>query len=115
MGNNTIMKFILCIVALAVMVSVEARPDTFPIKFEGGDNTPDFFTAKLKSVQGAIYDTLRAGQDLQTMENSLRKIVDSSAHFYRAESATEYAVDPTIYKNGWTVEDAGEGENELGA
>jgi len=111
------MKFTLCIVALAVMVSVEARPDTVPINIEnvGDADTPDFFTAKLKSVQGAIYDTLKAGKDLQDMENSLRKIVDSSAHFYRAESATEYAVDPTIYKNGWTVEDAGEEENELGA
>ena len=104
------MKFTICIVALAVMVSVEARPDTVKINIDdvGDANSPDFFTDKLKSVQGAIYDTLKAGMDLQDMEDSLRHIVDSSAYFYKTESATEYAVDPTIYKNGWTVEDAGE-------
>merc|ERR1711944_24242 len=84
------MKFTLCIVALAVMVSVEARPDTVKINIDnvGDADSPDFFKEKLKSVQGAIYDTLKAGMDLQDMEDSLRHIVDSSSFFYRTESAT---------------------------
>ena len=98
-----VMKFTLCIVALAIMVSVEAKPATEPIVIDGEDDQPNFFTDKLESVQGAIYDTLRAGKDLQDMEGALQNIVDASSYFFKTESATEYAVQSTPYGNNWTT------------
>jgi len=92
------MKFALFTVALSIMVSVDAIPAP-PITLPTDD--PDYFQAKLKSVQGAIKDTLRAGQDLQTMESKLQAIVAASSYFYRAESATEYATDRNAYANEW--------------
>ena len=53
------MKFSLCIVTLAIMVSVEAAPATEDITLPA--TVPDFFTLTQKSVQGAIKDTLRDG------------------------------------------------------
>jgi len=100
------MKFTLCIVALTFMVSVEAvpAPASTPITLPAQPE-PDFFDNKLKSVQEAILDTLKAGQDLQLMEGALQRIVNLSSYFYRTESATEYAVDKKAYANGWAVED----------
>jgi len=92
------MKFALCIVVLTIMVSVEAVP-TPGIELPSSD--PDYFKENLKSVQGAIKDTLRAGQDLEDMEKVLQNIVNLSSHFYRAESATEFATDSNAYKNEW--------------
>ena len=92
------MKFALCIVVLTIMVSVEAVP-TPGIELPSSD--PDYFKENLKSVQGAIKDTLRAGQDLEAMEKMLQNIVNLSSHFYRTESATEYATDSNAYANGW--------------
>jgi len=92
------MKFALCIVVLTIMVSVEAVP-TPGIELPSSD--PDYFKENLKSVQGAIKDTLRAGQDLEAMEKVLQNIVNLSSHFYRAESATEFATDSNAYKNEW--------------
>lgn len=92
------MKFALCIVVLTIMVSVEAVP-TPGIELPSSD--PDYFNENLKSVQGAIKDTLRAGQDLEAMEKVLQNIVNLSSHFYRAESATEFATDSNAYKNEW--------------
>jgi len=92
------MKFALCIVVLTIMVSVEAVP-TPGIELPSSD--PDYFKENLKSVQGAIKDTLRAGQDLEDMEKMLQNIVNLSSNFWRAESATEYATDSNAYENGW--------------
>jgi len=102
------MTFILCIVALTFMVSVEAAPAqaSSPIVLPEQPE-PDFFTKKLKSVQGAILDTLKAGQDLQTMEGKLQDIVNHSSYFYLTESATEYAVKKDAYKNGWSADSSG--------
>jgi len=96
------MKFALCIVVLTIMVSVEAVP-TPGIELPSSD--PDYFKENLKSVQGAIKDTLRAGQDLEDMEKVLQNIVNLSSHFYRAESATEFATDSNAYKNEWKSEE----------
>jgi len=95
------MKFTLCIIALTIMVSVEAvpAPATSPIVLP--DNEKDYFTEGLKSVQGAIRDTLKAAQDLQTMETRLQDIVNLSSYFFRTESVTEYAVDADAYANDW--------------
>ena len=95
------MKFTLCIIALTIMVSVEAvpAPATSPIVLP--DNEKDYFMEGLKSVQGAIRDTLKAAQDLQTMETRLQDIVNLSSYFFRTESVTEYAVDADAYANDW--------------
>ena len=92
------MKFALFIVVLTIMVSVEAVP-TPGIELPSSD--PDYFKENLKSVQGAIKDTLRAGQDLEAMEKVLQNIVNLSSHIWRAESATEYATASNAYTNGW--------------
>jgi len=96
------MHFALCIVVLTIMVSVEAVP-TPGIELPSSD--PDYFKENLKSVQGAIKDTLRAGQDLEAMEKVLQNIVNLSSHFWRAESATEYATASNAYANGWKAID----------
>ena len=92
------MKFTLCIVALTIMVSVEAVPAP---AIELPTNEEDYFKAKLASVQGAIKDTLKAGKDLEIMEIRLKDIVASSSYIYRAESATEYATASNAYTNKW--------------
>jgi len=96
------MNFAHCIVVLAIMVSVEAVP-TPAIELPATD--PDYFTKKLESVQGAIKDSLRAGKDLQTMEEKLQAIVNLSSYFYLTESATEYATERNAYPNGWKPDD----------
>ena len=92
------MRFTLCIVALTIMVSVEAVPAP-PIELPTTD--PGYFEATLESIQGAIKDSLRAGKDLQIMEAKLQNIVNLSSFFFRTESATEYATDPNAYGNKW--------------
>jgi len=96
------MKFTLCIVALTFMVSVEAvpAPASSPIVLPEQPE-PDYFKNRLKSVQGALLDTLKAGLDLQIMEKKLQNIVNLSSYFYLTESATEYAVDKDAYANDW--------------
>ena len=96
------MKFTLCIVALAIMVSVEAAPA--PVSIEQPTNPSGYFKEKLESIQGAITDTINAGKDLEDMETKLQNIVDAESYIWRAESATEYATSSTPYKNGWKEE-----------
>jgi len=92
------MKFTLCVVALTIMVSVDAVPAP-AIELPATD--PGFFKKKLDSVQGAIKDSIRAGMDLQIMEGKLKAIVAASSFFFRTESATEYATAKNAYANGW--------------
>ena len=92
------MKFTFCIVALTIMVTVESVPAP---AIELPTNEEEYFQAKLKSVQGAIKDTLNAGKDLETMETKLQNIVNFSSFFYRTESATEHATNRNAYGNGW--------------
>ena len=89
------MKYILLIASIVAIVSVEAGTISQP------ENELEYFSDKLQSVQGAIEDTINAGMDLQLMEGSLQGIVDASSYFFRTESATEYAVSPDAYQNGW--------------
>jgi len=92
------MKFALCFVALALLASVQANPlDLSAIP----ESPPAYFSGPLEEIQGAIYDTIRAGNDLETLETRLQNIADSSSYFFRAESAIEYAVDSAPYLNGW--------------
>ena len=88
------MKYALLIVSMAIIVSVEAGTISPP------ENEVEYFSNTLKSVQGAIEDTIRAGMDLELMEGSLQRIVDASSYFYRTESAIEYAVASDAYENG---------------
>ena len=96
--NLIVMKFTFCIVALTIMVTVESVPAP---AIELPTNEEEYFQAKLKSVQGAIKDTLNAGKDLETMETKLQNIVNFSSFFYRTESATEHATNRNAYGNGW--------------
>ena len=89
------MKVTLSIVALAIIVSIEAGTISQP------ENDATYFTDKLASIQGAITDTINAGIDLEVMEGKLQNIVDASSYFFRTESATEYAVSSNAYQNGW--------------
>ena len=89
------MKVSLSIVALAIIGSIEAGTISQP------ENDATYFTDKLASIQGAITDTINAGIDLEVMEEKLQNIVDASSYFFRTESATEYAVSPDAYQNGW--------------
>ena len=93
------MKFALFIVALTIMVSVEAAPAPGDIAQPTNEKT--FFTEKLASVQGAITDTIAAGMDLEIIEGKLQGIVDASSYFFRTESATEYATSSDAYLNAW--------------
>ena len=95
------MKFTLCIIALTIMVSVEAVPAPVSTPIVLPDNEVTFFDNKLLSVQGAILDTLRAGKDLQDMETKLQDIVNHSSLFFLTESATEYATARDAYVNAW--------------
>jgi len=99
------MKFALCIVALTFMVSVEAVPAPLTPAIVSPTNDLEYFNNKLKSIQGAIKDSIEAGKDVQLMEGALQRIVNLSSYFYRTESATEYAVDKKAYANGWAAED----------
>ena len=105
--NLIVMKLTLCIVALTIMVSVEAAPA--PGDIELPTNEEEYFQLKLKSIQGAITDTIKAGMDLEDMEGKLQGIVDASSYFFRTESATEYATAKDAYLNGW--EEAGKQHN----
>jgi len=93
------MKLTLCIVALTIMASVEAAPAPGDIKLP--TNEEEYFQLKLKSIQGAITDTIKAGMDLEDMEGKLQGIVDASSYFFRTESATEYATAKDAYLNAW--------------
>ena len=95
------MKFALCIAALAFMATIEAAP-------AGTYGTPDFpasyyFEANLDSVQGALEDISKAGEDLGVMETKLEALVDGSAQIYAAETALETATDSTAYANAFAV------------
>ena len=90
------MKYILLIISIVAVVSVEAGTISQP------ENELTYFSDKLQSIQGAIEDTINAGMDLELMEGSLERIVDASSYFFRTESATEYAVSSEAYQNGWT-------------
>jgi len=102
------MKFTLCVVALTIMVSVDAVPAP-AIELPATD--PGFFKKKLDSVQGAIKDSIRAGMDLQIMEGKLKAIVAASSFFWMTESATEYATAKNAYANGWKAGEPAKKDN----
>merc|ERR1719370_1967313 len=64
-------------------------------------NEVAYFDGTLKSIQGAITDTLSAGKDLELMEDALQNIVNNPGAFWRTESATEYATASSAYENEW--------------
>ena len=89
------MKFALGLLALVFTASTEANP-------QGTFSDVKYFENGLDEIQGAILDTIAAGEDLKLVETRLQNIVDASSFFYRAESAIEYAVDASGYTNGWS-------------
>ena len=94
LGYFEAMKFAICFAALAIMATGEEAPQMF--------SSVAYFTDKLNSIQGALEDTINAGKDIKSMENSLQAIVDSSSFFFRTESSIEYAVDAEVYTNSWS-------------
>jgi len=89
------MKFALCIVAVAIMATVEAKPSPF------SDNSYFTADATLDSVQGAIIDIVEAATDLDTMQGMLEGVVSESTALFEVETAVEYAVDADAYENAW--------------
>merc|ERR1719511_616057 len=93
-----VMKFAFCIAALALMATIEAAP--------GDYGTPDseasyYFEANLDSIQGALQDISKAGEDLGVMETKMEALVDGSAQIYAAETALVTAVDSAAYTNAF--------------
>merc|ERR1719312_190110 len=86
------MKSVTIVVFLAVTAVALAIP-----AIEDAKGGSDYFKNTLNGIQGAIDDTINAGKDLEDMEAKLQSIVNLSSHFWRAESATEYATDPNAY------------------
>jgi len=91
------MKFALCIVAVAIMATVEAKPS--PTVFS--DNSYFQEDATLNSVQGAIIDIVSAATDLGNMESMLQDVASESTPLFAVEVAVEDAVDKTAYANDW--------------
>jgi len=86
---------------IIVFVAVTAFAFAIPA-IEDAKGGSDYFKKKLHEIQGAIDDTIKAGMDLEDMEDRLQDIVNLSSFFFRTESATEYATDKNAYANGWT-------------
>jgi len=86
---------------IIVFVAVTAFAYAIPA-IEDAKGGSDYFKKKLHEIQGAIDDTIKAGMDLEDMEDRLQDIVNQSSLFFRTESATEYATDKNAYANGWT-------------
>jgi len=89
------MKFALCIVAVAIMATVEAKPSPF------SDNSYFTADATLDSVQGAIIDIVEAATDLGTMQGMLEDVASESTAVFEVEAAVEYAVAADAYANDW--------------
>jgi len=86
---------------IIVFVAVTAFAYAIPA-IEDAKGGSDYFKKKLHEIQGAIDDTIKAGMDLEDMEDRLQDIVNQSSFFFRTESATEYATNKNAYANGWT-------------
>ena len=101
------MKFAICILAFALMATIEAAPATETGVY--GSDTPSdgskYFaaTGKLDSIQGALVDIEAAGVDLDTIKGKLEALVDSASLVYAAESVLETAVDSAAYTNAFTA------------
>ena len=98
------MKFVICIVALALMATIEAAPATETGSY-GSETAGDgskYFANELDGIQGALKDISAAGTDLTTIETKLENLVDGSADIYAAEDALETAVDSAAYTNAFT-------------
>merc|ERR1711915_93339 len=98
------MKFAICVLAFALMATIEAAPAT-----ETGDYGSDSITGskyfaatgKLDGVQGPLLDIEAAGTDLETIKGKLEALADSASLVYAAESALETAVDSSVYANAF--------------
>merc|ERR1711994_1095888 len=99
------MKFAICILAFALMATIEAAPATENGLY-GSETAGDgskYFASELDGIQGALKDISAAGTDLTTIETKLENIVDGSADIYAAEAALETAVDSAAYTNAFTA------------
>jgi len=98
------MKFAICVLAFALMATIEAAPAT-----ETGDYGSDSITGskyfaktgQLDSIQGALTDIEAAGTDLETIKGKLEALVDGAPKVYAAEAALETAVDSAAYTNAF--------------
>jgi len=99
------MKFAICILAFALMATIEAAPATETGVY--GSDTPldgsKYFaaTGQLDSIQGALVDIEAAGTDLATIKGKLEALVDGAPKVYAAEAALETAVDSAAYTNAF--------------
>merc|ERR1711899_432732 len=99
------MKFAICILAFALMATIEAAPATESGLY-GSETAGDgskYFANQLDGVQGALVDIEAAGTDLNTIETKLEALVDGSAKVYAAETALETAVDSAAYANAFAA------------
>ena len=93
------MRFVFCVVVLTLGAAVKARPGgEGEYGLEGNGR---YFENNLDSLQGALEDISKAGEDLEIIETKLEAIVDGSALVYKAESVLENAVGKTVYTNAW--------------
>ena len=98
------MKFAICIVALALMATIEAAPA--PVGTYGDGSDPPvlasvYFENNLDGIQGALTDIEAAGIDLATIKGKLEALADGAPKIYAAESALETAVDSAAYTNAF--------------
>merc|ERR1712045_520198 len=106
MGEKPNMKFAICILAFALMATIEAAPTETGLY--GSDTPADgskYFaaTGQLDGIQGALVDIEAAGTDLATLKGKLEALVDGAPKVYAAESALETAVDSAAYTNAFTA------------
>ena len=97
------MKFAFCIAALALMAMIEAAQwnGDFGKQGEGDLSATYYFGSNLDSIQGALQDISKAGEDLGVLETKMEALVDGSAQIYAAETALETAVDSAAYTNAF--------------
>jgi len=99
------MKFAVCILAFALMATIEAAPaeETGVYGSDSAGDGSKYFASSgtLDGVQGALEDIAAAGADLEIIKGKLEALVDSASTVYAAESALETAVDSTVYANAF--------------
>merc|ERR1712122_197652 len=104
-SEQPITKFAFCIAALALMAMIEAAQwnGDFGKQGEGDLSATYYFGSNLDSIQGALQDISKAGEDLGVLETKMEALVDGSAQIYAAETALETAVDSAAYINAFAT------------
>ena len=91
------MRFAIFVVAFALSATIQARPEGD----YGTEGNGRYFENNLDSLQGALEDISKAGENLVVLETKLEALVDGSALIYKAESVLENSVSKDVYINAW--------------